>query len=79
MADNVIPACSGPSHTFHEAIRGNQVTPYIGGTSDPWNSPVVLEVRRGLQGPFFGQVDDAWQVALTDVGPVGADKGDGGK
>jgi hypothetical protein len=28
---------------------------------------------------FFGQVDDAWQVALTDVGPVGADKGDGGK
>ena len=26
-----------------------------------------------------GSIDDAWQVALEDVGPAGVDKGKGGK
>src|SRR5580704_12326759 len=61
MADNVINAYSGPLHTFHEAITGNQVTPYIGATSDLRNGPVVLEVpAKTAKAVLYGQVVDAW-------------------
>lgn len=72
MADNVINAYSGPLHTFHEAITGNQVTPYTGGASDLRNGPVVLQVpAKTEKAVLYGQVVDAWQDTLTDVGPVG--------
>jgi hypothetical protein len=80
MADNVIDAYSGPLHTFHEVITGNQVTPYIGGTSDLRNGPVVLDVpAKTAKAVLYGQVVDAWQATIADAGPVGVDKGDGGK
>jgi hypothetical protein len=80
MTDNVIDAYSGPLHTFHEAITPNQVTPYIGGASDLHNGAVVLEVpAQTAKGVLYGQVVDAWQATLTDVGPTGPDKGQGGK
>lgn len=80
MADNVIDAFSGPAHTFHEAITPNQVTPYIAGASDLRNGAIVLEVpAQTAKGALYGQVVDAWQATLTDVGSVGPDKGQGGK
>jgi len=80
MADNAIDAYSGPLHTFHEVITGNQVTPYIAGTSDLRNGPVVLEVpAKTPKAVLYGQVVDAWQATIADVGPSGADKGEGGK
>jgi len=80
MADNVITAYSGPLHTFHEAITGNQVTPYIAGVSDLRKGPVVLEVpAKTTKAVLYGQIVDAWQRTIADVGPVGADKGAGGK
>lgn len=43
--------------------------------------PMVLEIppaaTDGRQ--ITGTITDAWQVALEDVGPAGADKGKGGK
>jgi len=41
--------------------------------------PVVLEIPPADDGSITGNVDDAWQVALEDVGIAGADKGKGGK
>ena len=80
MADNVIDAASGPLHTFAELITGNQVTPYIAAVSDLRNGPVVLEVpARTDKAVLYGQIVDAWQATIADVGPSGADKGQGGK
>jgi hypothetical protein len=40
----------------------------------------VLEVpAKTTKAVLYGQVVDAWQVTIADVGPVGADKGEGGK
>jgi hypothetical protein len=41
--------------------------------------PVVLEIPPAVEGSITGNVDDAWQSALEDVGPAGVDKGKGGK
>lgn len=41
--------------------------------------PVVLEIPAAGAGVIVGSVDDAWQTAIEDVGPAGADKGKGGK
>ena len=41
--------------------------------------PMVLEIPpAGEEGSITGSIDDAWQVALEDVGPAGVDKGKGG-
>ncbi len=42
--------------------------------------PMVLEIPPAdADHSITGSIDDAWQVALEDVGPAGADKGQGGK
>jgi hypothetical protein len=41
---------------------------------------VVLEVpAKTDKAVLYGQIVDAWQATIADVGPSGADKGDGGK
>lgn len=42
--------------------------------------PMVIEVPpASAEGSITGNIDDAWQSALEDVGPAGVDKGKGGK
>ncbi len=41
--------------------------------------PVVLEIPPADEGSITGSIMDAWQAALEDVGPAGADEGKGGK
>ena len=41
--------------------------------------PVVLEIPPAEGGSITGSIDDCWQGPLEDVGPAGADKGQGGK
>jgi hypothetical protein len=80
MADNVIAAYSGPLHAFQEAITPNQVTPYISAVTDLRSGPVVLEVpAKTAKAVLYGQVVDAWQLTIAEVGPPGLDKGAGGK
>jgi hypothetical protein len=80
MADNVITAYTGPLHTYHELITANQVTPYIAAVSDLRKGAVVLEVpAKTDKAVLYGQVVDAWQATIADVGPSGLDKGAGGK
>jgi hypothetical protein len=80
MDDNVIGATSRPLSPIQEGITTNQVTPYISATSDLRNGPIVLEVpAKTDKGVMYGQVVDAWQATIADVGPAGLDKGAGGK
>jgi len=41
--------------------------------------PVVLEIPPADDGAIVGTIMDAWQMPLEDVGPAGADRGQGGK
>lgn len=79
-ADNVVLAYSGPLTQLTEAITGNTVTPYIAANTDLRNGPTVVEVpAKNDKASLYGQIVDAWQVTLADVGPAGQDKGAGGK
>lgn len=47
-----------------------------------WNvkdGPIVLEIPPATGGSFAGNIVNAWQMPLEDVGPEGADAGKGGK
>jgi hypothetical protein len=41
--------------------------------------PVVLEIPPADDGAIVGTIMDAWQMPLEDIGPAGADRGQGGK
>jgi hypothetical protein len=80
MADNVIAASFAPLATKQEFITPNQTTPYTTAVSDLRNGPVVLEVpAKTDKAVLYGQIVDAWQATIAGVGPVGEDKGAGGK
>jgi len=80
MKDNEILAMSRPLTTRHELLTANNTTPYICGNSDLRGGPVVLEVPSASdKGVLYGQVVDAWQETIADVGPSGIDQGKGGK
>lgn len=78
--DDVLVAYSGPLSQLAEVITGNTTTPYIAVCNDLRNGPVVMELpARTDAASLYGQVTDAWQVTLADVGPAGADAGAGGR
>lgn len=80
LKDNDIIAYSGVATPKLEAITANASTPYITAFSDLQQGPTVLEVpKAGPDGSLYGQVVDAWQYTIADVGPSGLDKGEGGK
>jgi hypothetical protein len=80
MADNVIIANSGPLTQTTELITANTVTPYISMFSDLRKGPLVLELPASSdKASLYGQIVDAWQVTIADVGPAGLDKGNGAK
>jgi hypothetical protein len=80
MKDNDIIAYSAAATPKLEAITANSTTPYIAAYTDLRKGPVVLEVpASGPEGSLYGQVVDAWQFTIADVGPTGVDQGKGGK
>ncbi len=80
MKDNEVMAMSKPLTTRHEFLTGNNTTPYIVANIDLQNGPVVVEIPAAIAtGVMYGQVMDAWQVTIADVGPSGMDQGKGGK
>ena len=63
-----------------EAITANSTTPYICAFTDLQKGPAVVELPvAGPDGSLYGQVVDAWQFTIADVGPSGVDQGKGGK
>jgi hypothetical protein len=80
IKDNDIIAYSAPATPKLEAITANSTTPYISAFTDLRRGPAVLEIpAAGAEGSVYGQVVDAWQFTIADVGPSGLDKGQGGK
>jgi len=80
LKDNDIIAYSATATPRLEAITANSTTPYIAAYTDLRKGPAVLELPiAGPEGSLYGQVVDAWQFTIADVGPAGLDKGQGGK
>ncbi|WP_448142821.1 DUF1254 domain-containing protein [Stenotrophomonas bentonitica] len=80
LKDNDIVAYSSTATPRLEAITANSTTPYITAFTDLRSGPVVLELPvAGEEGSVYGQVVDAWQLTIADVGPSGVDQGKGGK
>jgi hypothetical protein len=80
MKDNDIIAYSTTATPKLEAITANSSTPYIAAYTDLQKGPVVVELpASGPDGSLYGQVVDAWQFTIADVGPSGVDLGKGGK
>jgi hypothetical protein len=75
VRDNDIIAYSAPATPKLEAITANSTTPYITAFTDLRQGPVVLEVpAASAEGSVYGQVVDAWQFTIADVGPSGLDR-----
>lgn len=78
--DNTILAMSGVATPKVEALTANSNTAYISAFTDLRNGPVVLEVpATSEKASLYGQIVDAWQVTIADIGPAGVDRGKGGK
>lgn len=73
-------AFSHPAQPRHELLTSNAQVPYVFAFFDLRNGPVVMDVPPSNEKSLlYGQVVDAWQVSIADIGPSGADKGTGGK
>lgn len=80
LRDNDIIAYSAAATARLEATTANASTPYITAFTDLQDGPTVLEVPpAGDNGSLYGQVVDAWQYTIADVGPSGLDAGKGGR
>jgi hypothetical protein len=78
--DNDIIAYSAPATPKLEALTANSTTPYTAAYTDLRKGPAVVEIPiAGSDGSVYGQVVDAWQFTIADVGPSGVDQGKGGK
>ncbi|HEX2172071.1 MAG TPA: DUF1254 domain-containing protein, partial [Dehalococcoidia bacterium] len=77
---NQVVYWSRPSDWKNQTLTPNPDTIYLMPFFNTKEAgPVVLEIPPADGGSITGSVDDAWQTALGDVGPAGADKGKGGK
>jgi hypothetical protein len=56
-------------------LTGNTETIYNITWFDTHNGPVIIEIPVGV----LGVIDDFWFRFVTDIGPLGPDKGNGGK
>lgn len=64
----------------NQTLTPNPTTIYLMPFINTKNAgPMVLELPAAEGGSVTGTITDAWQNALEDVGPAGADKGKGGK
>src|ERR1044072_3829296 len=71
---------SRPVNSKNQTLTPNPDTIYLNPFYDTREGPVVLEIPAAeTDAAIVGSVDNAWQEALRDVGPAGADKGKGGK
>src|ERR1700739_4085944 len=63
----------------NQTLTPNPDTIYLMPFIDTTDGPIVLEIPPADEGSITGSIDDAWQCAIEDVGPVGVDAGTGGK
>jgi hypothetical protein len=79
-APNQVVYWSRPATWQNQTLTPNPDTIYVTPFFDTSEvGPVVLEIPPAEGGVLVGSIDDCWQTAIDDVGPGGADKGQGGK
>jgi len=77
---NQVVYWSKPVNWKNQTLTPNPDTIYLNPFYDTTNGPVVVEIPPAdVDHVIVGSFDVAWQNALADVGPAGADKGQGGK
>lgn len=77
---NQIVYWSKPVNWKDQTLTPNPDTIYFNPFYDTREGPVVIEIPPAGDGAVIvGSIDEAWQNALEDVGPAGADQGKGGK
>lgn len=77
---NQVVYWSKPVNWKNQTLTPNPDTIYLNPFYDTTNGPIVVEIPPAdADNVIVGSFDVAWQNALADVGPAGADKGKGGK
>jgi hypothetical protein len=77
---NQVVYWSRPVNWKNQTLTPNPDTIYLNPFYDTTNGPVVVEIPPAdADHVIVGSFDVAWQNALVDVGPAGADKGQGAK
>lgn len=77
---NQVVYWSRPVNSKNQTLTPNPDTIYLNPFYDTSKGPVVVEIPPAEAGQVIvGSLDVAWQNALADVGPAGADKGQGAK
>jgi hypothetical protein len=77
---NQVVYWSRPVNWKNQTLTPNPDTIYLNPFYDTTNGPVVVEIPPAdANHVIVGSFDVAWQNALEDVGPAGADKGKGAK
>jgi hypothetical protein len=80
MTYHDIMAFSHPAQPRQELLTSNAQVPYVIAMFDLRQGPVVMDIPPANdKSLLYGQVVDAWQACIADIGPSGADKGEGGK
>jgi hypothetical protein len=78
--DNQLVYWSRPSDWKNQLLTPNTDALYILPFFDTSKTgPVVLEIPPADDGTIVGSIMDCWQIPLEDVGPAGADQGNGGR
>lgn len=77
---NDIIAFSHAAQPRQELLTSNAQVPYVFTFFDLRQGPIVMEIPPANEKSLlYGQVVDAWQASIADIGPSGADKGEGGR
>ena len=77
---NQVVYWSRPVNWKNQTLTPNPDTIYLHPFYDTTNGPVVVEIPPAdAEHVIVGSFDVAWQNALADVGPAGADQGKGAK
>ncbi len=77
---NQVVYWSRPVNWKNQTLTPNPDTIYLNPFYDTTNGPVVVEIPPAdADHVIVGSFDVAWQNALADVGPAGADKGKGAR
>lgn len=63
----------------NQTLTPNPDAIYVMPFFDLADGPMVLEIPPAEGGSITGSIDDCWQTAIEDVGPAGADQGQGGR
>ncbi len=76
---NQILYWSRPLDWHNQTLTPNPDSIYLMTFLDTKNGPMVIEVPPADGGSINGNIVDVWQMPLEDAGPLGADRGKGGK